>query len=58
MRVLAILLGLVLAGTGAVVLRMLPKVSASQRPLLRGIAFAQLTLGVIAVVLAALGFVG
>jgi hypothetical protein len=57
MRFLAILLGSILAGTGALVLRMLPKVSTNQRPLLRAVAFAQLALGALAVALAALGFV-
>lgn len=36
------------------VLRLLPKVSADQRSLLRGVAVVQLSLGVVAVLLAAL----
>ena len=52
---LAVTLGAVLCLTGAVVLWLLPKVSADQRPLLRGVAVVQLALGAGAVLLAALG---
>ena len=48
-------LGAVLCLTGAVVLWLLPKVSADQRPLLRGVAVVQLALGAGVVLLTALG---
>ena len=54
MNWLAVILGALLGLTGAVVLWLLPKVSADQRPLLRGVAVVQLSLGVVAVMLAAL----
>ena len=52
---LAVILGALLCVTGAVVLWLLPKVSADQRPLLRGVAMVQLSLGVVAVLIAVLG---
>ena len=54
MNSLAVILGALLCLTGAVVLWLLPKVSADQRPLLRGVAMVQLALGAGAVLLAAL----
>jgi hypothetical protein len=48
---IALLLGAALFLTGAVVFWLLPKVSAEQRPLLRGVAIAQLMVGAAAVVL-------
>ncbi|NJK45062.1 MAG: hypothetical protein HC933_12950 [Pleurocapsa sp. SU_196_0] len=55
MKWLAVILGVVLAGSGVVVLWMLPKVSVGQRSLLRGVAFAQIAFGGIAVLLALFG---
>ena len=55
MNWLAVILGAMLCLTGAVVLLLLlPKVSADQRPLLRGVAAVQLALGAGAVLLATL----
>ncbi len=54
MNWLAVILGTLLCLTGAVVLWLLPKVSADQRPLLRGVALVQLSLGVAAVLLTVL----
>lgn len=55
MNPLAVVLGALLCLTGAVVLWLLPKVSADQRPLLRGVAMVQLSLGAGAVLLSILG---
>jgi hypothetical protein len=55
MKWLAVILGVVLAGSGVAVLRMLPKVSTGQRPLLRGVALAQIAFGGIAMLLALFG---
>ena len=55
MNFLAVILAALLCLTGATVLWLLPKVSADQRPLLRGVAVVQLALGAGAVLLAALG---
>ncbi len=52
MKVVAILLGLVLLGSGVAVLWSLSKVSTSQRPLLRGVAVAQIICGGAAALLA------
>ena len=52
---LVVTLGALLCLTGATVLWLLPKVSADQRPLLRGVAMVQLALGAGAVLLAAFG---
>ncbi len=54
MNWLAVILGTLLGLTGVAVLWLLPKVSADQRPLLRGVAMVQLALGVGAVLLSAL----
>ena len=54
MNWLVVILGALLCLTGAAVLRLLPKVSADQRSLLRDVAVVQLSLGVVAVLLAAL----
>lgn len=51
---LVVTLSALLCLTGATVLWLLPKVSADQRPLLRGVAMVQLALGAGAVLLAAL----
>ena len=55
MNWLAVILGALLCLTGAVVMWLLPKVSADQRPLLRGVAVVQLALGAGAVLLSAFG---
>jgi hypothetical protein len=52
MKAVALLLGLVLLGSGAAVLRALPKVSAKERRVLRGVAIAQMIFGAAAALLA------
>jgi hypothetical protein len=52
---IALLLGAALILTGGAVSWLLPKVSAEQRPLLRGVAGAQLVIGMAAVLLTVLG---
>ena len=55
MNSLAVILGALLCLTGATVLWVLPKVSADQRPLLRGVAVVQLALGAGAVLMMVFG---